>query len=339
MEIKDLKNNSFKLIITITSVIVFILIVYIYWRYNVLYPSTDDAYIGANIANVGPQVTGDITAVYVEDHQFVKKGQPLFDIDQRSYVAAVAKAQANVQLTQEQNDAAENAVNAATADVAQRQAELVFQTKDAPRMLTLARKGVISKESGDDAIAKLDVAKAALAAAQNRLKQAQSELGQMGDANAKLQAAKAALDSAKIDLEHTRVVAPVSGILVNFDLRAGTTVFSQRPFKLFTIIENNYWWADANFKETQLERIRVGQPATVDVDIYPHHVFKGIVESISSGSGASFSLLPPENATGNWVKVTQRFPVRVHIINPDPQYPLRFGASCTVTVDTTRTIK
>ncbi|MGB0056622.1 MAG: HlyD family efflux transporter periplasmic adaptor subunit, partial [Methyloceanibacter sp.] len=105
---------------------------------------------------------------------------------------------------------------------------------------------------------------------------------------------------------------------------------------LFAIIEANRWWVDANFKETDLARIKVGQPATVRLDMYPGVNFDGIVESISSGSGASFSVLPPENASGNWVKVTQRFPVRISVANPPADKPLRVGASATVMIDTTK---
>jgi membrane fusion protein (multidrug efflux system) len=103
---------------------------------------------------------------------------------------------------------------------------------------------------------------------------------------------------------------------------------------LFTLISNDLFWVDANYEETDLQNIRPGQPAEIKLDMYPNHVFKGVVNSISGGSGAAFSLLPPENATGNWVKITQRVPVKVVIINPDPDYPLHIGTTATVTIDT-----
>ena len=132
----------------------------------------------------------------------------------------------------------------------------------------------------------------------------------------------------------THVTAPSDGILSNVTLRPGATVQAGPP--LFAIIEANRWWVDANFKETDLARIKVGQPATVYLDMYPGATFDGVVESISAGSGATFSVLPPENATGNWVKVTQRFPVRITITNPPADKPLRVGASASVTIDTTK---
>lgn len=149
-----------------------------------------------------------------------------------------------------------------------------------------------------------------------------------------LRSAAAALTKSTHDRVKTHVIASSDGIVSNVSLRPGATVQAGTP--LFAIIGSNEWWVNANFKETDLARIRLGQPATVRLDMYPTVKFDGVVDSISAGSGATFSVLPPENATGNWVKVTQRFPVRIRITNPphDPAAPLRVGASATVTVDT-----
>ena len=135
-----------------------------------------------------------------------------------------------------------------------------------------------------------------------------------------------------LNLQYTKVTAPSSGQIASLTLRPGQTVTAYQP--LFSLVSDKKWWAMANMKETDLSRIRVNQSAIVHVDMYPQHVFTGVVTSVSPGSGASFTLLPPENATGNWVKVTQRFPVRVDIIHPDATFPLRIGASCTVSIDT-----
>jgi membrane fusion protein (multidrug efflux system) len=154
-----------------------------------------------------------------------------------------------------------------------------------------------------------------------------------------LRSAAAGLTKATHDRVKTHVIAPSAGTVSNVSLRPGATIQAGTP--LFAIIASNDWWVNANFKETDLARIRLGQPATVRLDMYPTTTFDGVVESISAGSGATFSVLPPENATGNWVKVTQRFPVRIKITNPphDPAEPLRVGASATVTVDTTQESK
>jgi membrane fusion protein (multidrug efflux system) len=259
----------------------------VYWRHNIYYPSTDDAYVQANIVNIAAQVTGPVQKIYVQDHQFVKQGGLLFTIDQAPFLLAVQTAQ---------------------AEVVQRQAELNNTERSTARTLTLVAKALLPKASGDDAHMQLSVAKALLNAAQQHLAQAQ------------------------LDLQHTAVIAPADGTVTNFSVRAGTMV--NAGVILFAFIEQANWWTDANFKETDLKRIKIGQPAEVTVDIYPGHVYKAIVQGISLGSGAAFSLLPPENATGNWVKVTQRFPVRVNIITNDPRFPLRVGASSTVTIDT-----
>lgn len=149
---------------------------------------------------------------------------------------------------------------------------------------------------------------------------------------ANYQLAKATLNQAELDLRNTKIYATVDGEITNMTLRAGNVITSFQP--LFALISNDQYWADANFKETDLKNIRSGQTAEVTVDMYPSHVFKGIVESISGGSGSAFSLLPPQNATGNWIKITQRVPVKVRITNLDPQFPLRIGVTATVTIDT-----
>ncbi len=259
----------------------------LYWRYTIYYPSTDDAYVQANIVNVAAQVTGPIKNVFVQDHQLVKQGNLLFTIDPAPFVLAVQIAQAQVE---------------------QSQAQLANTQRNTARAFTLVAKNLLPKADGDDAKMQLKVAQATLAAVQNRLAQAQ------------------------LDLLHTKILAPADGTVTNFSLREGSMV--NAGVVQFAFIEQAHWWVEANFKETDLKRIHVGQPAEVIVDIYPDQVYKGVVQGISLGSGAAFSLLPPENATGNWVKVTQRFPVRVDIVDPDPNYPLRVGASSTVTIDT-----
>jgi membrane fusion protein (multidrug efflux system) len=149
-------------------------------------------------------------------------------------------------------------------------------------------------------------------------------------ANAIADLDKANLSQAQLNLNYTKIQAPTNGWVTNVSLRIGDVVTANQP--LFALISNDEFWIDANFKETELNAIHAGQKADVTVDIYPGHAFTGIVESISGGSGTAFSLLPPENATGNWVKVTQRVPVRIHILNPDSRYPLRIGTSATVRI-------
>lgn len=202
----------------------------------------------------------------------------------------------------------EIALRKAQGVLAQTQAERNTQQKDTARTLQLVSTGQLPKADGDDAQGKLDALNASLKIAQSDLAQAQ------------------------LNLENTKILSPSSGYLTNFTLRQGEMIQAANP--LFVLVETDRWWINGNFKETDLERIHIGQPAKIILDMYPGINFKGIVQGISRGSGAAFAILPPENATGNWVKVTQRFPVRINIINPDPKYPLRIGASGEVVVDT-----
>jgi membrane fusion protein (multidrug efflux system) len=147
---------------------------------------------------------------------------------------------------------------------------------------------------------------------------------------ANLQLAKSNLMQAELNLSYTKIYASTSGWATNVSLRVGSIASANQP--QFALVSDKEFWIDANFKETEFARLTPGEKADIKVDMYPKYSFKGVVESISSGSGTAFSLLPPENATGNWVKVTQRVPVRIRILNPNPKYPLRIGTTATVSI-------
>ena len=301
-----------------------------YWHQSNLYVKTDNAYVNANTVEIAAQVSGSVTAVHVRDNQIVKAGDPLFDIDARPYELALSKAEAQLQLARQQAAEESAAVSAAAAQVAQRQADLANAQSNWERTSKLVASGFLSQQGGVTARTQADAARAALAAAQANLAQAKSALGEPGNENAAVRAAASAVDQARLDLEHTHVVAPTSGTIANLSLRPGNTVAPGTP--LFVLIGNQEFWIDANFKETELTRIRTGQQVTIESDVYPDHPYHGVVESLSGGAGTAFSLLPPQNATGNWVKVTQRVPVRIRVVDPDPNYPLRIGTSATVRV-------
>jgi membrane fusion protein (multidrug efflux system) len=301
-----------------------------WWLHSRHYASTDNAYVNANTVDVAAQVTGQVVAVYVRDQQAVDAGDPLFDIDPRNYDAALAKAEAQLALARQSEQQQQAAVSVARAQLAQREAEEVNARHNETRTQQLVASGFYSKQGGEAARTAALTASAAVQAAQAAVVQAQSALGETGEANASVRAAEAAVEQAKLDLEHTKVRAPTSGTVANFSLRPGNTVMPGTP--LFSIVGNTEYWVDANFKETELARIRPGQAVTIEVDMYPKHPFRGVVESVSAGSGSAFSLLPPQNATGNWVKVTQRVPVRVRVVENDPQFPLRIGTTATVRV-------
>ncbi|MCK4869525.1 MAG: HlyD family secretion protein [Gammaproteobacteria bacterium] len=325
-------RHSLKLLIWLTIIALLVAGSYFFWRYEMVHPSTEDAYVNANIINIAAQVSGPIATIDTQNHAFVNKGQLLFSIDTKPFVIAVQQAQAELDNVRQQAKALQEAIIAANALVTERQSELVDTQKDAHRILTLVRKGVLPISDGDSIKSKLQVAEAALKAAQSNFQEAQQQLGTPGEDNAQIRTAKAALNQALLNLQHTKITAPASGQIINFTLRKGSMIPAQQA--QFALIENNRWWVDANFKETDLGRLKIGQKALITVDMYPDRKFQGQIVNISGGSGAAFSLLPPEDATGNWIKVTQRFPVKIRFLNLDPKYPLRVGASSKVIVDT-----
>ncbi|MFD2112683.1 HlyD family secretion protein [Thiorhodococcus fuscus] len=302
-----------------------------YNSYSSAHPSTSDAYLGRHLVNIAAQVSGPIQSVLVHNNQAVKRGDLLLTIDPEPFRLAVRKAEAQLQQAKESLEAANARVDAAQAQLASAQANADQAERHAKRIADLVAKGSASKDVGDSAEQSRLDAQGALTSARAELSAAKAARGALGDDNAAVRSAQAALDQARLDLQHTRIAAPADGIVGDFDLRPGSYVDSGSA--LFALVESHDVWVDANFKETDLPRIRPGQPATVSVDLLPGKDFKGEVEGLSPASGASFSLLPAENATGNWVKVTQRFAVRVRILDPVPA--LRVGASAEVRVDTT----
>ncbi len=304
---------------------------YFYDHHTTLYPSTSDAYVHASVVTIAPQISGRISLLPVKDHQHVEKGQLLIQIDPAPFRIALDRAKANLEMAQQQSRAAEAAVAAAHAAVAERRANLKDAGDNAKRMLALYRKHTVSRAEVDDAVARRDSARAALIQAKADLQKAVQQQAAAG-AKASVKVARAALEQARLDLSYTQIAAPASGVLGTINVRVGDVVNQARA--LFPLMEDNSFWVDANFKETDLVRIRRGQPATITVDMAPGKTFHGTVDSVSPASGTAFSLLPPENATGNWVKVRQRFAVKIPLVGKDPDPSLRIGASAEVTVDT-----
>lgn len=327
-----MKLKLIRLIAWIVALLAVLITVFVYWHHETIFPSTDDAYVAANVIHITPQVNGPIQKIYIQNNQLVKQGQPLFDIDPAPFNIAVQSAEAKFALAQQKVASLQAAVQTATALVAQRESELTVTQKNAARTFELVKVNQASLQARDEMQNQLKVAKAALAAAQSELTEAKENLGKLGDQNSEIRAAQAALNDAQLNLQHTHITAPASGKIVNFETRVGN--YALAGTSLFDLVDQSQWWVDANFKETQLARIKQNQSAKIILDLYPDYTYQGKVESISAGSGSAFSLMPPENATGNWVKVTQRIPVKVLITKPSEKFPLRVGASATVTIDT-----
>lgn len=303
-----------------------------YWYESKYYPSTSDAYVGAHTVRVAPQVAGRIVKMAVQDHQQVGKGQLLYRIDPTTYRLKVEQAQAQLALAKQQVAQLQASVTAAKAQVEQAKVQLANAASQAKRQQSLVARGYTDAQTAQNAQANEAAARAALGVSKARLAEARAQLGKAGDANHQVQLAKAELGVAEADLNDTRVTASCNGRLSGLKLRPGDYVDQGQAN--FVLVCDTHWWVDANFKETDLARIHPGETATVTVDAYGGHPFRGRVVSINPASGTAFSLLPPENATGNWVKVTQRVPVRVEILAPSAKYPLRVGTSAEVRIDT-----
>jgi membrane fusion protein, multidrug efflux system len=295
------------------------------------YPSTADAYLGRHSVRIAAQVSGPIEEVLVRNNLEVKAGDLLLTIDPAPFELAVAQAEAQLEQAKEGFAGAQARVEAAKTQVASAEANADEAGRHAERIAALVAKGVAAKDLGDSAERRKLETQDALGNARAELAAALAARGAMGSNNAAIRAAQVALDRARLDLGHTRIVAPADGTLGELDVRPGSFVVAGRP--LFALVQSHDVWVEANFKETALPRIRAGQPATVWVDLLPGRAFQGVVEGLSPASGAAFALLPPENATGNWVEVSQRFAVCVRLLDPVPE--LRLGASAEVRVDTT----
>lgn len=298
-----------------------------YWHYNTLHPVTEDAYVEANIVTVASETTGKVVKVAVEENQHVNAGDLLFAIDDTLYRNAVAQAKATLAGDKAAGEGYAADVQAAQAEIDSAQSARDTAVSQLDRVRQLFKDGHVAQSALDDAQSAAASAKAAVDQAKADLAQAQTNLASNGDDQ---QADEAALSTAETNLERTTTVAPVGGWVSDISLREGTVVTADAA--QFSLVEDKDAWVSANFKETDLERIRVGQPAKIRLDMAPDEVLTGHVQSIAHGSGSTFSLLPAENASGNWVKVTQRFPVRIALDRND--MAIRAGASAKVRIDT-----
>lgn len=309
--------------------IIIVASIYAYFRYNNLYPSTNNAYINAKLVNVAPKVTGYLQTLTVTNNQRVHKGDMLFTIEPTDYNFAVQEQQKSYDSQLTQSIAAKKQVDIQQQQMIKDQEQYALILDTAERYKKLYKANTISTQNYKTAMTNLASIKTQLAIDNKKLQQMQ-DIYKI--TLAKKDQSKIAVDNAKSNLDYTHYMAPVDGYITNLNA-LNTGEFINAGQQLFAIVDDNDWWVDANFKETQLQRIKVGQMATVTLDMYPTHTFTGTVQSISYASGNTFSLLPAQNATGNWVKVTQRFTIHIKIKN-DGNYPLRVGASANVKITT-----
>jgi membrane fusion protein, multidrug efflux system len=301
-----------------------------YWHESGMRQVTDNAYVNARIVQVSSLVMGQVVAVPVRENQYVHKGDVLFEVDRRPFEAALAETEGKLRQAEQGTRQDESDVLAAKADAARQAADLVNAESNLRRTSELVRQNFMSRQTEDDAQARVNASRAGLAAAQAHVEKARAALTKSEGTTPAVRIAQAEVAKARLDLEHAVMCAPEEGWITRFDLTPGTVVTPGNP--LFAIVVGHSFWVDANFKETELAGVVPGRPTTIVVDMYPKHTFHGIVQSLAGGTGAAFSLLPAQNANGNWVKVAQRIPVKVSVDDPDPGYPLRVGATATVAV-------
>jgi multidrug resistance efflux pump len=351
----------------LTGVVVLVAVLLVAWKYwdYVSNPWTRDGQVRANVIQVAPRVSAPIVALPIKDNQFVKAGDLLFEIDPRTYQAALDQAKANLDQTRDRIKDLEAQVKSAEAALEQaesgiKQAEFavtsaeatVVKTKaDFERATKLVAKGDVAKRTYDEAVAANDVAQADLAKAQAQLTQADSaklqsqaqlararaELGAPGEDNAQLRAAKAALETAQLDLEFTQVRASVDGYVTNLNLRLGSQAVANQP--ALALVDAASFWVHGYFRESLVGDMRAGDPAVITLMTYPDQPLQGQVDSIGWGISQSdgstgFDLLPSVSPTFQWIRLAQRIPVRVHLDEIPEGVALRVGTTASVLVMT-----
>jgi len=337
-----MKSVVRKILLVVVVIVLLMAIVpaFHYYKYFASHVSTDDAYVDGSVALISARIPGTVGRLYVMENWHVNAGDPLLELDPRDYKVRLDQAQAQLDRARQSVDQSFAQLEAAQAGAGLAGSQLNQAKIDFERARELRKEGVVSREFYDQADTAMRVALADQALAQHQVQQARAALGGESPAGVDhttynrpiVQQAQAALEGAKLDLSYTLLRAPLTGIITRKSVHVGNRIQPGEP--LMAMVPTDRLYITANFKETQLTKVRVGQPADVEADIYPGFIYKAHIDSISVGTGAAFALLPPENATGNWVKVVQRVPVKIVLNQPPPaDKPLRMGLSVEVTVD------
>jgi membrane fusion protein (multidrug efflux system) len=327
------RRSPWRLVLLLSVPLVLLVVGGYFWLTSGRYVSTDNAYVQQDMVSVAPEVTGIVAEVLVRENQPVHRGDILFRINPQPFRIALEQAEAQMASAQVQVTQLRTQQAGTAADIAGAESNLAYAQREFDRYAELLRRGFTTRADYSDKLHDVEEARERLANARAAQANASSALADGGTASQPaVLAARAARDQALLNLARTEIRAPADGVATQVDrLQVGATAVSGVP--MVTIVRSDTTYVEANYKETDLTNMYVGQPAEVTLDAYPGVRFHGHVWSIGAGTGAQFSILPPQNATGNWVKVTQRVPVRIYI-DGTPERPLIAGLSADVDVDT-----
>ncbi|WP_425065799.1 HlyD family secretion protein [Reyranella sp.] len=309
-----------------------------WWLSGGRYVSTDNAYVKAHIVQIAPEVSGQVRRVLTRDHASVEAGAQLFTIESRPFRLALDSAEAELDSARAHVENLRGIWREAVAELADAEARADYFQRQAQRQEELAQKGVASASKRDESQNDARAAADRVSTAREKLRRVLAALN--GDPELAVEAhplvreKTAARERAALDLARTTIRAPVDGVVVNMRLQQGEQVRAATP--LFSLVVLSRPWVEANFKETELTHVKVGQKATVVLDTYPDVTWEALVESVSPATGAEFAILPPQNASGNWVKVVQRLPVKLRLLPHVGEPPLRAGMTAAVRIDTGR---
>jgi membrane fusion protein (multidrug efflux system) len=344
MTVKPNRSGSRRFILIVVIPLIALAAGFGWWLTGGRYVTTDNAYVGADKSLITPQVTGAITAVHVVEGQKVKAGDPLFDIDPQPYRIALALAQGRVDAAKVAFENLKATYLSNKDQIKMGQDAVNVRKADFDRKSELATRGSGTSVDRDTSLAALIQAQQILTFVNTQQATTITRLG--GSLNAPLEKfpeymeAKAGLDDAERNLRNTKVVAPIDGVATQVpQIQLGRVAPAGQP--VFAIVADNGLWVDGSPKESDMTYVREGQPATVTIDAFPGRTWKGTLCSIAPGTGAQFSILPPQNASGNWVKVVQRVPLRFCFASGEDMSNLRAGMSAYLSIDTgrTRTLK
>ena len=310
----------------------------IFWLQGGRYASTENAFVKADIAQIASEVAGRIAEVRVRDHATVAAGDVLVRLDPEPYRLALARADAEIESARNGVEQLKVSLRETRADAKETENRLAYLEVQAKRQRELSGRGVSSAARVEQADSEEQQARDRLSMLQTRIARVEAALGgnpeQATDRYAAVREKQALRDRAALDLSYTEIKAPRAGIVLNVRLQLGEQVKAQTP--LFSLVADRRPWVEANFKETDLTYVTVGQKATVVLDMHPDITWEAEVESISPATGAEFAILPPQNASGNWVKVVQRLPVKLRLVERPGEPPLRAGMTAYVSIDTKR---